>query len=148
VVKTISLVNPKTGQPITIANPFGELGSPLANSPPFQGTARLRDEIPLNGYKGFWQIGVQHTGGTYSTTDKLSTTLQGVSVAFYNPSYTTYDASFGVSKDAWNVSVYGDNITDTRATIYSSYAEYVKMNTINRPRTIGVKFSYKFLEPK
>jgi iron complex outermembrane recepter protein len=148
VVKTISLVDPKTGQPITIANPFGELGSPLANSPPFQGTARLRDEIPFNGYRGFWQIGVQHTGGTYSTTDKLSTTLQGVSVAFYNPSYTTYDASFGVSKDAWNVSVYGDNITDTRATIYSSYAEYVKMNTINRPRTIGVKFSYKFLEPK
>ena len=37
-----------------------------------------------------------------------------------------------------------DNLTDTLATLYSSYAEYVKMNTINRPRTLGIKFSYKF----
>ena len=71
-----------------------------------------------------------------------------MSVAFYNPSYTTYDASVGVAKDAWTVSFYGDNITDTLATIYSSYAEYVKMNTINRPRTLGIKFSYKFSDHK
>jgi hypothetical protein len=91
---------------------------------------------------------VQHRGGSYSTTDRLSTTLQGVSVAFYNPGFTTYDASVGVAKDAWTVSLYGENISDTLATVYSSYAEYVKMNTINRPRTLGINFSYKFSEHK
>jgi iron complex outermembrane recepter protein len=148
VVKTISLLNPKTGQPIAIANPFGEVGSPLANSPPFQGNIRLRDEFTVGEYQAFWQIGAEHRGGSYATTDRLSTTLQGVSVAFYDPSYTTYDASVGVSKDAWTVSFYGDNLSDTLATVYSSYAEYVKMNTINRPRTLGLRFSYKFSDRK
>jgi iron complex outermembrane recepter protein len=148
VVKTISLVDPKTGQPIAIANPFGAVGSPLANSPPFQGNLRLRDEFEVGEYRAFWQIGAAHRGGSYATTDRLTTTLQGVSVAFYDPSYTTYDASVGVSKDAWAVSFYGENLTDTLATLFSSYPEYVKMNTINRPRTLGLKFSYKFSDRK
>jgi outer membrane receptor protein involved in Fe transport len=148
VVKTISLIDPKTGQPISIANPFGEIGSPLANSPPFQGNIRLRDEFPLNGYQAFWQIGAEHRGGSYATTDRLSTTLQGASVAFYDPGFTTYDASVGLSKDTWTVSFYGENLSDTQATLFSSYAEYVKMNTINRPRTMGLKFSYKFSDHK
>ena len=42
----------------------------------------------------------------------------------------------------------GENLTDTRATLFSSYAEYVKMNTINRPRTLGVRFPYKFADHK
>jgi iron complex outermembrane recepter protein len=148
VVKTISLVDPKTSQPIAVANPFGELGSPLANSPPFQGNVRLRDEFVVGQYQAFWQVGAQHRGGSYATTDRLSTTLQGVSVAFYDPSFTTYDASIGVSKDAWTASFYGENISNTLATLYSSYAEYVKMNTINRPRTLGVTFSYGFSDRK
>jgi iron complex outermembrane receptor protein len=148
VVKTISLIDPKTGQPISIANPFGEIGSPLANSPPFQGNIRLRDEFPLNSYQAFWQIGAEHRGGSYATTDRLSTTLQGASVAFYDPGFTTYDASVGLSRDTWTVSFYGENLSDTQATLFSSYAEYVKMNTINRPRTMGLKFSYKFSDHK
>jgi iron complex outermembrane receptor protein len=148
VVKTLSLVDPKTGQPISIANPFGALGSPLAQSPPFQGNIRIRDEIPINDYHAFWQVGAEHTGGSYATTDRISTTLQGVSVAFYDPGFTTYDASAGIAKDAWTVSLYGDNLTDVQATLFSSYAEYVKMNTINRPRTLGLRFSYKFTDHK
>jgi len=124
------------------------VGSPLTNSPPFQGNIRIRDEFAVSEYQAFWQVGAEHRGGSYATTDRLSTTLQGVSVAFYDPSYTTYDASIGVSKDAWTVSVYGENLTDTLATAYSSYAEYVKMNTIVRPRTLGLKFSYKFSDRK
>ena len=95
VVKTLSLVDPKTGQPINIANPFGALGSPLAQSPPFQGNLRVRDEFPIDQYQGFWQVGAAHQGGSYSTTDRLTTTLQGVSVAFYDAGFTTYDASGG-----------------------------------------------------
>jgi iron complex outermembrane recepter protein len=148
VVKTLSLVNPKTGQPIDIANPFGALGSPLAQSPPFEGNVRARYEFSIDEYQAFWQVGAKHQGGSYATTNRLSTTLQGESVAFYDPGFTTYAASAGIAKDAWSLSLYGENLSDTRATLYSSYAEYVKMNTINRPRTVGLRFSYKFKEHK
>jgi hypothetical protein len=45
----------------------------------------------------------------------------------------------------WTVSLdWGENLSDTHAILLSSYAEYVKVNTINRPRTLGLRFSYKF----
>jgi len=148
VVKTLSLVNPKTGQPIAIENPFGSLGQPLAVSPPFQGNLRARYEFPVHEYRAFAQVGASRNGGSYSTTDHLTKTLQGTSVDFYNPGYTTYDAAIGVAKDAWTVGVYGENITDTLGVPYSSYAEWVKANTIIRPRTITFKFSYAFSDKK
>ncbi len=143
VVKTLSLINPKTGQPIPIENPYGNLGTPLANSPPFQGNIRARYEFPMGQYQVFWQVGAMRQGGSFSTTDRLSTTLQGASVAFYNPAFSTYDASAGVVKDTWSVSLYGENLGNERATLFSSYADYVKADTINRPRTLGLRFSYK-----
>jgi iron complex outermembrane recepter protein len=148
VVKTLSLVNPATGQPINILNPFGALGSPLAQSPPFMGNIRIRDEFPLAEYKAFWQVAASHQGGSYSTTDQISQTLQGQSVAFYDPGFTTYDASLGVAKGPWTAQLYGENLTDTRAILSSSYTEWVKANTVNRPRTLGLRFSYRFGDNK
>jgi len=144
VVKTLSLVNPATGQPINILNPFGARGSPLAQSPPFMGNIRIRDEFPIGEYKAFWQVGANRQGGSYATTDRITQTLQGVPVAFYDPGFTTYDASLGVAKGSWTAQLYGENLTDTRAILFSSYTEWVKANTINRPRTLGLRFSYKF----
>jgi iron complex outermembrane receptor protein len=144
VVKTLNLVNPTTGQPINIVNPFGAIGSPLAMSPPFQGNLRMRYEFPLGAYDGFVQVGVSHQGGSYASTDKLTKTLQGQSVAFYDPSFTTYDASLGLSKDEWRVQLYADNLTDARAILFSSYNDFVKAETVNRPRTLGLQFGYQF----
>ncbi len=148
VVKTLSLVNPKTGQPIEIVNPFGAEGSPLAVSPPFQGNIRVRYEFPINEYQAFWQVAATRQGGSYATTDQLSKTLQGASVAFYDPGFSTYDAAVGIAKNAWTMQIYGLNISDTLGVPFSSYAEFVKMNTIIRPRTLGLRFSYKFQENK
>ncbi len=144
VVKTLSLVDPNTGQPINIANPFGALGTPLAQSPPFEGNLRARYEFALNDYTAFWQVGANHQAHSYATADRLSSTLQGATQAFDDPGFTTYDASLGIAKDAWTAQIYGTNLTDVRAILSSSYAEYVKMNYINVPRTLGVRVSYKF----
>ena len=144
VVKTLNLTNPKTGQPINIVNPFGALGSPLAQSPPFQGNIRARYEFPIAEYQAFWQVGATRQGGSYATTDQLSKTLQGASVAFYDPGFTTYDAAAGVSKDAWAVQFYGQNLTDTRGDQFSSYNPFIKTVLVNRPRTMGLRFSYKY----
>jgi hypothetical protein len=36
-----------------------------------------------------------------------------------------------------------ENLTDTRAQLYANYQQY-KAVTVNRPRTIGLHFSYHF----
>ncbi|MGO9426856.1 MAG: TonB-dependent receptor [Steroidobacteraceae bacterium] len=156
VIETKSFVNPTTGQPITIANPFGELGSPLANSPEFQGNIRARYEFVVNDYKPFVQVGATTQTYSYSTTDRLTQTLATpmpgtgapggppTGVDFKNPGYSTFDASAGVGKDAWTASLYVDNLGNKLAWPYSFYAEYVKADTIIRPRTAGLRFSYKF----
>lgn len=144
VVKTLALVNPQTGQPINIVNPFGALGTPLAQSPPFEANLRARYEFMLGDYHAFWQVGATHQAHSYATTDHLTQTLQGASIAFNDPAFSTYDASVGVAKGAWSAQLYGRNLSDVRAILHAGYDEYVKMDTVNVPRTIGVSFSYKF----
>jgi hypothetical protein len=147
VVKTLSLVDPKTGQSIDIANPFGALGSPLAQSPPFQGNIRARYEFDIEHYRAFVQVGATHQAHSYSSTNQLTVELNGVThTAYDDPPFSTYDASIGVSKDAWTIQGYGENLSDARANLYSFYNEYVKSTTVNRPRTLGVRFSYRFSE--
>ena len=41
------------------------------------------------------------------------------------------------------VQVYGENLTDTRAELFANYSLGYKAVTVNRPRTIGLRFSYK-----
>lgn len=133
------------GKPIpTTLEPFGAVGSPLAMSPPFQGNIRIRYEFKLNDYNAFWQLAGTHQAHSYSTTDRVTTDLQGNSIAYENAPFSTMDASVGVSKDSWTAQFYGENLTDTRAQLYSNYSQFVKMTTVNRPRTLGLRIGYKF----
>jgi outer membrane receptor protein involved in Fe transport len=130
-----------TGQ--KLPNPGGALGSPLAGAPPFQGNIRTRYEFVFNGYDAFAQIGAVHQSHSLATTNQLSD-LRGNSTAYDLPAFTTYDAAVGFGKDAWLVQLYGENLTDTRAQLYANYSQWYKAVTVNRPRTIGLHFSYKF----
>jgi outer membrane receptor protein involved in Fe transport len=127
-----------------VPNPAGSLGSALAAAPVFQGHVRLRYEYPFYGYDAFAQIGATHQSQSLASTDQLSRDLQGNSTAYVLPHFTTYDASLGVWKDAWLVQVYGLNLTDTRAELYANYHQSYKAVTVSRPRTIGLRFSYRF----
>jgi hypothetical protein len=107
---------------------------------------RARYDLPLiNDYQPFVQVSASHRAHSFSTTDALQTEIdQKTPTRYEQPGFTTYDASIGVSKDAWMVQVYGTNITDVRGDLFSSYSQFVKMNTITRPRTVNLEFSYKF----
>jgi iron complex outermembrane recepter protein len=140
----------KDGTPIdfsalqtSLPNPGGVLGSPLAGAPPFQGNIRARYEFAFNGYDTFAQIGAVHQSHSLATTNQLSD-LQGNSTAYGLPAFTTYDGALGVGKGAWLVQVSGENLTDTRAGLYANYSEWYKAITVSRPRTVGLRFSYKF----
>ena len=143
-VKNLSLIG-TNGQPITnVVNPFGELGQPLAQSPPFEGNLRARYEFRLGDYDAFLQVGGMHQAHSYASTNPQQKTFQGVPTDFDDPGFSTYDASAGITSGPWTATLYGENLTDTRAILYASYAEFVKMDTVNRPRTIGVHVSYRF----
>jgi iron complex outermembrane recepter protein len=137
------------GKPINfatlgLANPYGQTGSPLAQSPPFQGSIRGRYEFNLGDYDAFVQVIGTRRAHSLSTTDKLRQDFNGNSVAYDMPGYSTMDASIGIAKDAWNVQLYGTNLTDTRGIVYSTFTQWIKQDTVIRPRTLSLRFGYKF----
>ena len=127
-----------------VPNPGGALGSPLAGAPPFQGNIRARYEFAFNGYAPFAQIDAVHQSHSLAETNNLLLDLQGHSTAYDLPAFTTYDGALGVAKDAWLVQIYGENLTDTRAPLYANYWQWYKAVTVSRPRTIGLRFNYRF----
>jgi hypothetical protein len=127
-----------------VPNPGGELGSPLAGSPPFEGNIRARYEFSFKGFAPFAQIDAVHEAHSLATTDQLARDGQGNSTAYNLPAFTTYDGALGVGKGAWMVQAYGENLTDAQAQLYANYAQKYKAVTVSRPRTLGLRFSYKF----
>ena len=134
------------GQPLS--NPAGVKGDPLAGAPPFQANARGRYEFYLGSYQAFWQLAALHTAHQFSSTDRLTKDLQGNSIAYDNPAYTTWDGALGISKDTWTVQFYGENLTDKKADLFSNNRQWYKAVTVNRPRTLGLTFNYRFVGSK
>ena len=125
------------GKPITgVVNVFGLVGSPLAESPEFQGNIRVRDEFPILAYQGFWQFGVQYYGGSWSTVGPVNN--------YYMGGWASIDAAVGISKDNWTVQAFGQNLADRNASLYTNAAQFILTETPLRPRIAGVKFNYKF----
>jgi iron complex outermembrane recepter protein len=125
-------------------NPTGTLGSHLAGAPPFQGNIRARYEFTMHGYGAFAQIGAVHQSHSLATTDLITPELQAASTVRNLPAFTTIAAAVGAGKDQWLVQLYGENLTDTRAELYANYAQYYRAVTVNRPLTIGLRYSYRF----
>jgi outer membrane receptor protein involved in Fe transport len=129
--------SPNFGKPITsIPNVFGLQGSPLGQSPLFQGNMRVRYEFPLGGYRAFTQAGGQYISSSQSSVGTVDN--------YYQSAYATFDASAGIAKDAWNVQFFSQNIGNKNASTYTSTAQFIETQTVLRPRIAGVKFGYKF----
>jgi iron complex outermembrane recepter protein len=131
-----------------ITNPFGPVGAPSADAPPIQYSARARYDWTFGAYAPFMQFGATHQGISFTQAGSNPTIAQaGLSTSrlrFENPAYSTFNASFGVSKDAWIVTVYGENLTNSNASTFISDDQFIVAQTPLRPRIIGLSFGYKF----
>jgi iron complex outermembrane receptor protein len=156
--------NPGTanfGKPITqactplqictpVVNPYGAFGSPSANTPPLQFSLRARyDWNMAGGYTPFVQFGATHTGHSFTQAGANPTFSPGGAVTtsrgrFENPAYSTYDASFGVGKDTWIVTVYGENLSNSNASVFVSTDQFIVAQTPLRPRVLGASIDYRF----
>ena len=147
--------SPTFGKCITQANggsypdPYGETGGVAAFSPKWQGDFRVRKDWVFGEYLGFATAGTSYTGGMWnqpanyvSGTGVLvpSTTY----LRYYQPGYETFDASLGVEKDKWHLEIFGENLTDSHASTFTSSAQWIKSEVPLRPRVIGLKLSVKY----
>ena len=160
------LANPATageyGKPITqacdatgancapVTNPYGPIGSPSANAPPIQFSLRARYEWVLaGGYMPYVQFGATHSGHSFTQAGANPTIAQAGAITtgrlrFENPAYTTYDASVGLSKDPWYVDLFGENLSNSNASVFVSTDQFIVAQTPLRPRILGLEFGYKF----
>jgi len=135
--------------PVPVGNPYGPIGSPSANAPPVQWSARARYEWMAGDLSTFVQAGAVHTGHSYTQAGANPTFAEAGAIStgrlrFENPAYTTYDASVGVGKDAWTLSLFGENLSNSNAAVFTSTDQFIIAQTPLRPRVIGVSFGLKF----
>jgi iron complex outermembrane receptor protein len=133
----------------TVLNPFGPIGSPSANAPKLQYSARIRYDWMMGDLSLFAQAGATHTGGSFTQAGSNPTIAQAGAITtgrlrFEIPGYNTYDASFGVAKDAWTLSVFGENLGNSHASTFTSTDQFIVAQTPLRPRVLGVSVAYKF----
>ena len=141
----VAYLNDVNGNPITSVRAFGDPGVPLALSPALQANLRIRYEMPIASYNAFWQVGGVHQAHSISSIASTTTAFPDQPGYAYNqPGWTQYDASAGIGKDAWMVHLYGENLTDVRADLYENPNQFVDARTVSRPRTLGLRFTYKF----
>ena len=135
---------------VAVSNVYGPPGSPTADSPPVQFSLRARYEFSLsNSMEAFFQVGASHVGHSYTqagANPPLTTgdTITTGRLRFEDPAYTTYDASFGVSKDQWTLMLFGENLGDSNASVFTSTQQFIVAQTPLRPRVLGVSIDYKF----
>ncbi len=130
-------------------NPFGAQGATPPFSPDFQGNIRARYEWNVGSYKAHVSIGGNYVSSmesqpaTYASGDGLlipTTTL----LRYHQPAYGTVDASIGVSKDNWFAEVYGTNLNNSNASVFTSSAQFIKTEVPIRPRVIMLKVGASF----
>jgi len=126
-----------------LPNPYGTINSSLAQSPLLRGNIRVRYDFEVDDYLPFVQMGAVYSGHTHSGTGAIGDGSSAVYASNYEESsYTTVDASVGISHDAWSITAYVDNLTNTRADLFTSDPQFVKEIYVNRPLTAGLRVSY------
>jgi outer membrane receptor protein involved in Fe transport len=133
-----------------VQSPFGQLGSSLPYAPHVQADLRARYEFagPLQ-LPWFASAGVGYTGVTYNQPSTYpsgaNVLIPGTTLLRYRqPGYALVDASIGFRHDNWNVSLFGENITNNQASTFTSSAQFIKSEVVNRPTTYGLKVGVDF----
>ena len=143
------------GNLVQVVNTFGAAGVPTAYSPPVQFNLRARYDWTVGEYAAFAQLGAAHTAHSFnnSNTDpsingdlpqNQNKPVTSTTWRYEMPAYTSWDASFGVSKDNWSVQLFGQNLSNENKSVATSTAQFIKAEVPLRPRVLGIKVGMKF----
>jgi iron complex outermembrane recepter protein len=135
---------------VAVLNPLGSIDSTPAFSPKFQANARVRYEwSATDNYRWFAMAGINHVG-EMSNQPSSFTSGDGVLIPYTTwlrytmPAYNTYDASIGFAKDTWEASFFGQNLSDSNASTFTTSGQDIKAIVPLRPRVLGVKVGFRF----
>jgi outer membrane receptor protein involved in Fe transport len=133
---------------VEIQNPLGALGSTPAFSPRLQYNLRAHYDWIFNQYKTFAQVGMSHVDSMGNQPSSFESGA-GVTVPtttwlrYVMPGYNTYDASFGISKDRWDVTIFGQNLANSHPSTFTTSGQDVEAQVPLRPRVLGLKAGIK-----
>ena len=145
-----------------VTSPFGVIGAVTPFSPHVQANIRGRYEwAGKSNLNWFVSGGVSYTGSmynqpaTYPSGDQVDnnttfaaangTIIPGTTVLRYKmPGYALVDASVGFTHDNVTVTIFGENLTNSHASTFTSSAEFIKTKVPVRPLIYGMKISSKF----
>ena len=138
------------GSLVAFPNPFGQVGGIAAFSPKWQGNLRASyDWNLLDDYLATATAGLSFTGSSFNQPANYvsgngilvpSTTY----LRYQQPGYITFDASLRVAKDNWTASIFGENLGNSHASVFTSSAQWIKSQVPLRPRIVGIKLSYGY----
>jgi len=111
-------------------------GSPLALAPKLQYVIRGRYEWDVRNGGAFAQAAYAYTDDTISSIN--------AGALFPLDSYNTLDLTLGYQADNWSTTLFVENATDELAEVFKSNEDDILKTTPNKPRTVGVRFSYQF----
>jgi iron complex outermembrane receptor protein len=107
------------------------------------GSAAFMDDTAVLAYGSASGLGLQNEGGAFGTVNNRTGNLPA-STRFVNESATMINLSAGVEKDNWLAEVYVRNLTSEEGAIVQTAGKFTPEATVNRPRTLGMRLSYRF----
>jgi len=137
---------------IPFTNPFGVEGGTSAFSPKVQANIRARYEWPVDTYRAFVSGDVSYTGSMWTQpanyvlgTDPAQNPVPNTTYTRWElPAYTTFGATFGVTKGTWTAQLVGANLGNSHASTFTSTAQFIKSEVPLRPMTITLRVSDAF----
>ncbi len=99
---------------------FGKPGTELANSPELQFNIRARYEWDMGEYMPF-------VSGAHPVPGRVVLDCGRGEPRTTMPSWTTMDASVGVSKDDWMAELYVVNLTDENKSLFTSASQFIEV---------------------
>ena len=113
------------------------------------GAAEFMDDTLLRQSGQSSGLTIQREGGTYGTVEIPegavgSATRLPANSRFVNPAALTLNAAFGISRESWSAELFFDNINNEDAQVMQVAGHYTPVVTVQRPRTVGLRFSYDY----
>jgi iron complex outermembrane receptor protein len=123
-------------------------GERLPYVPYFNWSGNVRYERPLkDALRGYVQYDASHKGDMYNSLQETGT--NGLPYVL-QPGYTLMNLRLGLNQtdEHWTAELYVTNLTNKNAVIYTNEGNYDLRQTVNEPRVLGVRMSYRFGKAK
>jgi len=126
---------------VVVQNALGAIGSTPAFSPKLQYNLRARYDWSVSDYNAFVQVGMSHVDDMANEPSSFDSG-EGVVVPtttwlrYKMPGYNTYDASLGFAKGAWDVLIFGQNLSNVNASTFTTSGQDIRAEVPLRPRVL------------